>query len=71
MTWGETAKRKLGFNGQHEKKVAARALTSIELFAVSLYFDAQREQHASFNLFEHCAANFAQPFRKSGFVKNS
>jgi hypothetical protein len=32
MTSGETASDNLNFNGRLDKKVAARALTSIELF---------------------------------------
>jgi hypothetical protein len=35
MTWGETASDNVKSNGQRDNKVAARALTSIELFDVS------------------------------------
>ncbi len=39
--------------------VLAIPFTPIDLFAVSLYFDSQREQYASFNLFNRCVADFA------------
>ncbi len=37
LTWGETATRKLKFNGHRENKVAARALTSNELLYAPLF----------------------------------
>jgi hypothetical protein len=38
MTWGETATRNSKFNGQHEKKVAARALTSNDLLGTPFQY---------------------------------
>ena len=59
MTWGETSNTQAKTKGETLNKNSCFALTSVDLFAVSLYFDSQREQHASFNLFERCTADFA------------